>query len=103
MSEKSVGRALEEIFEKHPTNRIFVATFASNIHRLQQILNLAEKFKRKVAFTGRSMINISEVGLKIGEISFDKKNIIDIDNIDKDAYTELLIVTTGSKADTINA
>ena len=103
MSEKSVGRALEEIFEKHPTNRIFVATFASNIHRLQQILNLAEKFKRKVAFTGRSMINISEVGLKIGEIPFDKKNIIDIDKIDKYADNELLIVTTGSQGEPMSA
>ena len=99
MSEKSVGRALEEIFE----NRIFVATFASNIHRLQQILNLAEKFGRKVAFTGRSMINISEVGLKIGEISFDKKNLIDIDKIDKYADNELLIVTTGSQGEPMSA
>ena len=103
MSEKSVGRALEEIFEKHTKNRIFVATFASNIHRLQQILNLAEKFGRKVAFTGRSMINISEVGLKIGEISFDRKNIIDIDKIDKYADSELLIVTTGSQGEPMSA
>ncbi len=103
MSEKSVGRALEEIFEKHTQNRIFVATFASNIHRLQQILNLAEKFGRKVAFTGRSMINISEVGLKIGEISFDKKNLIDIDKIDKYADKELLIVTTGSQGEPMSA
>lgn len=103
MSEKSVGRALEEIFEKHTKNRIFVATFASNIHRLQQILNLAEKFGRKVAFTGRSMINISEVGLKIGEISFDKKNLIDIEKIDKFADSELLIVTTGSQGEPMSA
>lgn len=103
MSEKSVGRALEEIFEKHPKNRIFVATFASNIHRLQQILNLAEKFGRKVAFTGRSMINITDVGLKIGEISFDKKNIIDIDKIDKYDDSELLIVTTGSQGEPMSA
>ena len=103
MSEKSVGRALEEIFDKHTKNRIFVATFASNIHRLQQILNLAEKFGRKVAFTGRSMINISEVGLKIGEISFDKKNLIDIDKIDKYADNELLIVTTGSQGEPMSA
>ena len=103
MSEKSVGRALEEIFEKHPKNRIFVATFASNIHRLQQILNLAEKFGRKVAFTGRSMVNISEVGLKLGEISFDKKNLIDIDKINKYADSELLIVTTGSQGEPMSA
>ena len=103
MSEKSVGRALEEIFEKHSKNRIFVATFASNIHRLQQILNLAEKFGRKVAFTGRSMINISEVGLKIGEISFNKNNLIDIDKIDKYPDNELLIVTTGSQGEPMSA
>lgn len=103
MSEKSVGRALEEIFEKHTKNRIFVATFASNIHRLQQILNLAEKFGRKVAFTGRSMINISEVGLKIGEISFNKNNLIDIDKIDKYPDNELLIVTTGSQGEPMSA
>lgn len=103
MSEKSVGRALEEIFEKHPKNRIFVATFASNIHRLQQILNLAEKFGRKVAFTGRSMINITDVGLKIGEITFDKKNLIDIDKIDKYDDSELLIVTTGSQGEPMSA
>ena len=103
MSEKSVGRALEEIFEKHPDNRLIVATFASNIHRLQQILNLAEKFGRKVAFTGRSMVNISEVGLKLGEITFDKKNLIDIDKIGKYADSELLIVTTGSQGEPMSA
>lgn len=103
MSEKSVGRALEEIFKAHTENRIFVATFASNIHRLQQILNLAEKYGRKVAFTGRSMINIAEVGLKIGEISFNRENIVDIDKIDKLADKELLIVTTGSQGEPLSA
>lgn len=99
MSEKSVGRALEEIFKTHTENRIFVATFASNIHRLQQILNLAEKYGRKVAFTGRSMINITDVGMKIGEISFNREILIDIDKIDKYADKELLIVTTGSQGE----
>ncbi len=99
MSEKSVGRALEEIFKNHTENRIFVATFASNIHRLQQILNLAEKYGRKVAFTGRSMVNITDVGMKIGEISFNREILIDIDKIDKYADKELLIVTTGSQGE----
>ena len=103
MSEKSVGRALDEIFKTHPNNRIFVATFASNIHRLQQILNLAEKYGRKVAFTGRSMINIVDVGLKIGEISFNKEILIDIDKIDKYEDKELLIVTTGSQGEPLSA
>ena len=103
MSEKSVGRALDEIFKTHTENRIFVATFASNIHRLQQILNLAEKYGRKVAFTGRSMINITDVGAKIGEITFNKNILVDIDKIDKVADKELLIVTTGSQGDPLSA
>lgn len=103
MSEKSVGRALEEIFKTHTENRIFIATFASNIHRLQQILNLSEKYGRKVAFTGRSMINIADVGLKIGEINFNRENIVDIDKIDKLADKELVIVTTGSQGEPLSA
>ncbi len=102
-SEKSVGRTLDEIFKNHQDNRIFVATFASNINRLQQILDLAVKYGRKVAFTGRSMINITEVGLKIGEISFDRKILIDIDKIDKYEDKELLIVTTGSQGEPLSA
>ncbi len=102
-SERSVGRTLDEIFKKHPDNRLFVATFASNINRLQQILDLAQKYGRKVAFTGRSMINISEIGLKIGELSFDKKILIDIDKIDTYADKELLIVTTGSQGEPLSA
>ncbi len=103
MSEKNVGRALEEIFKNHTENRIFVATFASNIHRLQQILNLAEKYGRKVAFTGRSMINITDVGAKIGEITFNKNILVDIEKIDKLADKELLIVTTGSQGEPLSA
>ncbi len=103
MSERSVGRTLDAIFEKNPTKRLFVATFASNIHRLQQIMDLAEKYGRKIAFTGRSMINISDVGLKIGELNFNKNNIIDIDKIDKYEDKELLIVTTGSQGEPMSA
>lgn len=103
MSEKSVGRALDEIFKSHPENRLFVATFASNIHRLQQILTLAEKYNRKVAFTGRSMLNIIDVGSKIGEIEYNKDIIIDIDKINKYADKELLIVTTGSQGEPLSA
>lgn len=103
MSERSVGRTLDEIFEKNPSKRLFVATFASNIHRMQQILDLAEKHKRKVAFTGRSMINVSEVAMKIGELKYNKENIIDIDKVDKYEDKELLIVTTGSQGEPMSA
>lgn len=103
MSERSVGRTLNTIFEKNPDKRLFIATFASNIHRLQQILDLAEKYGRKVAFTGRSMINVSEVAMKIGELTYKKENIIDIDKVDKYADKELLIVTTGSQGEPMSA
>ena len=103
MSESNVGVELEKLFKAHPDNRLIVATFASNIHRLQQIMNLAEKYGRKIAFTGRSMINVSEVALKIGELFFDKNNIIDIDKIDKYADKELLILTTGSQGEPMSA
>lgn len=103
MSEKSVGRALEEIFKSHTENRIIVATFASNIHRMQQIMNLAEKYKRKVAFTGRSMINVSEVAMKLGELKFNRENIIDIDKVDKFDDKEILILSTGSQGEPMSA
>ena len=66
-------------------------------------MNLAEKYKRKIAFTGRSMVNVSEVALKIGELFFDRNNIIDIDKIDKYADSELLILTTGSQGEPMSA
>lgn len=103
MSESSVGKTLDSIFEKNQTKRMFIATFASNIHRLQQILDLAEKYKRKVAFSGRSMINVSEVAMKIGELKYNKDNIIDIDKVDKYEDKELLIVTTGSQGEPMSA
>ena len=104
MSESNVGKVLEEVaFKNHTQNRLIIATFASNIHRLQQILDLAEKYKRKVAFTGRSMINVSEVAMKVGELSYNKNNIIDIDKISKYADSELLIISTGSQGEPMSA
>lgn len=103
MSEKSVGRTLDKIFEENATKRLFVATFASNVHRLQQILNLAEKYKRKVAFSGRSMINVAETAMKIGELSYNKENVIEIDKVNKYEDKELLIVTTGSQGEPMSA
>ncbi len=103
MSEKSVGRALEDIIKSHPEQRIIVATFASNIHRMQQIMDLAEKYKRKIAFTGRSMVNVSEVAMKVGELNFNRENIIDIEKIDKYDDKEVLIMTTGSQGEPMSA
>jgi ribonuclease J len=104
MSESNVGKVLEEVaFKQHPTKRLIIATFASNIHRLQQIIDLSQKYKRKVAFTGRSMINVSEVAMKVGELSYDKNNIIDIEKISKYADNELIIISTGSQGEPMSA
>lgn len=103
MSEKSVGRTLDEIIKNHPNNRIIVATFASNIHRMQQIMDIAEKYNRKIAFTGRSMINVSEVAMKIGELTFNRENIIELEKVDKLDDKEVLIMTTGSQGEPMSA
>lgn len=103
MSEASVGKTLEQLFKKSFDRRIIVATFASNIHRIQQLLNLAEKYKRKVAFCGRSMINVTETAAKVGDIVFNKQNIVDIERIDVYEDKELLILSTGSQGEPLSA
>lgn len=103
MSESKVGQALEELFEKFVGKRLFVATFASNVHRLQQLLRLAEKFKRKVIFAGRSMVNVTESAAKIGEITYNKENIVEMDKIDKFADGEILVLCTGSQGEPLSA
>lgn len=103
MSESRVGESLNHIFAENTDRRIFIATFASNIHRLQQILDLAKKYKRKVAFAGRSMINIVEYAGNIGELKLDKNNIIDVEQIDKVEDRNLCIITTGSQGEPMSA
>ena len=103
MSESTVGASLNHIFAENAERRMFVATFASNVHRLQQIVDIAKKYKRKVAFGGRSMINIVEVATKIGELKLDKNNIIDIEQINKEEDKNLCIITTGSQGEPMSA
>ena len=103
MSEQIVGVSLDGIFADNMERRIFVATFASNIHRIQQIIDLAGKYKRKVAFSGRSMINISDSAAKIGELRFNPDDIIDMDKIGNFADKELVIITTGSQGEPMSA
>lgn len=103
MSESVVGKTLDELFKKLLNKRIIVATFASNIHRLQQIIDNAVKYKRKIAFTGRSMINVSDMAIKLGELRCDKEIIIDIDKIDKYEDKELIIISTGSQGESMSA
>ena len=103
MSESMVGESLNHIFAENVERRIFIATFASNVHRLQQILDIAKRYKRKVAFAGRSMINIVEYAGKIGELKLDKSNIIDIEQIANEADKNLCIITTGSQGEPMSA
>ncbi len=103
MSEQKVGEELDRIFNANKTKRIFVATFATNTYRLQQILTLAEKYGRKVAFSGRSMVNVCETGIKLGELTVNRENIIDIDKVSVYDDKELCILTTGSQGEPMSA
>jgi len=103
MSEVTVGEALDGIFYDNRTRRIFVATFASNVHRLQQIIDLAEKYGRKVAFSGRSMLNVAEVAAKIGELRYNKENVVDVEKCRKVEDSKLLVLTTGSQGEPMSA
>lgn len=102
MSEKSVGAGLDELFKKAHDSRIIVATFASNIHRLQQIAEVAKIYNRKVAVSGRSMVNILGVAKELGYLSTDK-HIIDLNDIHKYKDNELVIITTGSQGEPMSA
>jgi len=98
-SERIVGRTFEEMLRTHTESRIFVATFASNLHRIQQVFDVAEKFGRKVSAVGRSMINNIEIAARLGYLKFTDKNYIPIENINSYKDNELLIVSTGSQGE----
>ncbi|MCL2540419.1 MAG: ribonuclease J [Firmicutes bacterium] len=97
ISESTVAAGLEEIFKKSVNKRIIITAFATNVHRMQLMMDLAKQYKRKVAFAGRSMINNMEIAMKIGEIKFDHQLIVDIEKIKNYAHNEILILATGSQ------
>ncbi len=103
MSESNVYKNLDNIFAQNEKKRIIVATFASNIHRVQQIINCALKYNRKIAFSGRSMINIAEIAYDIGELKYPKDKIVDIDKINKIPYDRLCIISTGTQGEPMSA
>ena len=102
MSEKIVGESLCRIFGKSK-GRIIVATFASNIHRIQQIIDAASMYGRKVAVSGRSMENIVQVAIELGYIKIEKENLVSIDQINKYNNDEIVIITTGSQGEPMSA
>lgn len=102
MSEKTVGEVFDKMFV-NCTKRIIVATFASNVHRVQQIVNAAVQNRRKIAVCGRSMINMIETAVRLGYIDVPKNVFIDIDMINNYTDEQLVIITTGSQGETMSA
>ncbi|WP_026888458.1 ribonuclease J [Clostridium beijerinckii] len=100
MSEKTVGETLENLFSR-ATGRIIVSTFASNVHRLQQISDCSIKYNRKIAFSGRSMENISEVAMELRYLLIPEDMIISLDEIKNYPDDKLTIVTTGSQGESM--
>ncbi len=103
MSESTVGDTFDDIFKAHTKSRIIIATFASNIHRVQQIIDAAAKYGRKVAVSGRSMENVVRVAMELGYIKVDKNVMIDLDDIKKYNREHTVIITTGSQGEPMSA
>lgn len=103
LSEKVVGEGLFDLFRKASKNRIIVATFASNIHRLQQIINASKRFNRKVAVSGRSMVNVVSVAKELGYLEIPDDMLIDLNDIHKYEDKEIVLITTGSQGEPMSA
>jgi len=102
MSERTVGDTFNDIFLKAP-ERIIVATFASNVHRIQQVINAAEMYGRKVTVSGRSMLNTINVAYQLGYLKVKEGTLIDINDMNKYKNNELVIITTGSQGEPMSA
>ena len=102
-SERKVGDNLEMLFAKGEGKRIIIATFASNIHRVQQIINNAVNTGRKVAVSGRSMVNVISVGIELGYLKVPDGVLIDIDMIGRYLPEQIVLVTTGSQGEPMSA
>ena len=98
ISEKSIGETLTRIFS-NAKGRVIVATFASNIHRMQQIADESMRYNRKIAFSGRSMENISKVAMELGYLHIQEEYLIEIDNIKNYPNENITIITTGSQGE----
>ncbi len=102
-SEKRVGFSLEKILDSYSDKRIIIATFASNVHRVQQIIDASVNHGRKVAVTGRSMINVVNAAVRLGYMNVPEGALIDIDDIKKYPPEKITIVTTGSQGEPMSA
>lgn len=102
-SERTLGKTFDALFEEHKNTRILIATFASNVDRVQQIINSAYKFGRKVVVEGRSMVNIIEVATNLGCLSIPDKTLIDIEHLKNYPREKTVIITTGSQGESMAA
>ena len=102
-SERTVGRQFSNIFAENTTRRIIVATFASNVDRVQQIINSAEKFGRKVVVEGRSMVNIISTASELGYLNIPDNTLISVDELKNYPDEKTVIITTGSQGETMAA
>lgn len=103
MSEKLVARTFDTLFSENTTNRMIVATFASNVDRVQQIMNTAFKFERKVVIQGRSMTNVIQVASDLGYINIPENTIIEVEQMKDYPDEKLVIITTGSQGESMAA
>lgn len=103
MSERTVGKVFDSLFADHTGSRIIVATFASNVDRVQQIINTSYKFGRKVAVEGRSMVNIISIAQEYGYIQIPDNTLIDIDQLKNFPPEKTTIITTGSQGESMAA
>lgn len=103
MSERTVAKTFDNLFEEHKNNRIFVATFASNVDRVQQIINTAYKFGRKVVVEGRSMVNIISIASELGYVSIPDKTLIEVEQLKNYPDEQTVIITTGSQGESMAA
>ena len=102
MSEKTVGATFEEFFGQ-ARGRIIVATFASNVHRIQQVVDAAAKYNRKVCISGRSMVNVVGTAEELGYLKFKKEQLIEIDDIGDHPDKKIVVITTGSQGEPMSA
>ena len=102
-SEKTVGKTFDNIFADHKNNRIFVATFASNVDRVQQVINSAAKYGRKVVVEGRSMVNVIGTASELGYISIPEGTLIEIDQLKNYPDEQTVLITTGSQGESMAA
>lgn len=102
-SEKNLGKIFDNIMQEHSKNRIIVATFASNVDRVQQIINAAYKVGRKVVVEGRSMVNIIETATKLNRLNVPENTLIDIENLRDYPEEKTVIITTGSQGESMAA